>query len=58
MMPNASRTLDVGVTSDLPRRVDEHKQKLSDGFTRRYNLTLLVSFEATPDIRAAIAREK
>ena len=58
IMANVSRSLYVGVTNDLQRRVYEHKQKLSDGFTRKYNLTLLVYFEATPDILAAIAREK
>lgn len=58
IMSNVSRTLYVGVTNDLLRRVYEHKQKLSHGFTRKYNLTLLVYFEATPDILAAIAREK
>ena len=57
IMSNVSRTLYVGVTNDLLRRVYEHKQKLSHGFTRKYNLTLLVYFEATPDILAAIARE-
>jgi len=58
MMSNVSRTLYVGVTNDLQRRVYEPKQKLTPGFTRKYNLTLLVYFEATPDIRAALAREK
>ena len=58
LMSNVSRTLYVGVTNDLQRRVYEHKQKLTPGFTRKYNLTLLVYFEATPDIRAALAREK
>ena len=58
IMSNVSRTLYVGVTNDLLRRVYEHKQTLSHGFTSKYNLTLLVYFEATPDILAAIAREK
>ena len=58
IMSNVSRTLCLGVTNDLQRRVYQHKQKLSSGFTRKYNLTLLVYFEATPDILAAIAREK
>jgi putative endonuclease len=48
----------VGITNDLQRRVSEHKQKLTPGFTRKYNLTLVVYFEATPDIRAALARKK
>ena len=58
IMSNVSRTLYVGVTNDLQRRVHEHKQKLSQGFTSKYNLTLLVYFEATSDVEAAIAREK
>ncbi len=58
IIANLSRTLYVGVTNDLERRVYEHKQKLVPGFTRRYNLTLLVYCEAAHDIIAAIAREK
>jgi putative endonuclease len=48
----------VGVTSDLKRRVYEHKNKLIPGFTERYNVNKLVYFEETRDIRAAIVREK
>ncbi len=48
----------VGVTNDLVRRVYEHKQKLVDGFTKKYNITCLVYYEATTDIEAAITREK
>jgi len=58
IMTNRSRTLYTGVTIDLVRRVHEHKQKLADGFTKKYNITILVYFEATPDVRSAIAREK
>ena len=58
IMTNASRTLYIGVTNSLERRAYEHKQKLVPGFTRMYNITRLVHYEATPDIRAAIAREK
>ena len=58
MMSNSSRMLYVGVTNDLLRRVFEHKTKLKDGFTKRYNLYQLVWFEATPNVRAAIEREK
>ena len=57
-MTNRSRTLYTGVTNDLVRRVYEHKQKLIEGFTKKYNITILVHYEATPDIRSAIAREK
>ena len=58
MMTNYSRTLYTGVTSNLERRVHEHKTKLVGGFTTRYNITKLVYFETTGDIESAIAREK
>lgn len=58
LMANQSKTLYVGVTNDLKRRVYEHKNKLIDGFTKKYNLTKLVHFEETSDINAAILREK
>ena len=51
-------TLYVGVTGDLVRRVYEHREKLVDGFTRRYGVSRLVYFEPFGDIRAAIQREK
>lgn len=58
IMTNHSGTLYTGVTNDLRRRVYEHKQKLVPGFTQKYNITRLVFFEETPDVKAAIAREK
>ncbi|MCH7620940.1 MAG: GIY-YIG nuclease family protein [Chloroflexi bacterium] len=58
IMTNGVRTLYIGVTHDLMRRVFEHKEKLVEGFTKRYNITMLVYYETTSDIRAAIAREK
>jgi len=49
----------TGVTNDLPRRVYEHKKHLDKkSFTSRYNVENLVYFEATPNVEAAIAREK
>lgn len=57
-MTNKSRTLYTGVTNDLDRRVNEHKQKLVPGFTAKYNITRLIYFEVTQDVQAAIAREK
>ncbi len=48
----------TGVTADLKRRVWEHKQKLVDGFTKKYNVTKLVYYEASDDVLSAIAREK
>jgi putative endonuclease len=58
IMTNRSRTLYTGVTNDLARRVYEHKTKQTPGFTQRYNITQLVYYEATPDVRSAIEREK
>jgi len=58
ILTNASRTLYVGVTNNLMRRVYEHKKKLHEGFTARYNITWLVYYEVGTCIRAAIAREK
>lgn len=51
-------TLYIGVTSDLVKRVWEHKSKLVKGFTKTYNIDQLVYFEQHEDIRIAIQREK
>ena len=48
----------TGVTSDLQRRVYEHKHKLVDGFTKKYKVDKLVYYEVGNDIYAAITREK
>jgi putative endonuclease len=48
----------IGVTNDLVRRVYEHKSKAVPGFTKRYDVALLVYFEVFEDIEAAITREK
>ena len=58
ILTNASRTLYVGVTNNLERRMYEHKKKLVAGFTEKYNVTWLAYYEETPSIEAAIAREK
>ncbi|HEX8905183.1 MAG TPA: GIY-YIG nuclease family protein [Longimicrobiaceae bacterium] len=58
ILSNASRTLYVGVTNDLARRVWEHKEKKAHGFTAKYNVTRLVYFEETINVLAAITREK
>jgi putative endonuclease len=51
-------TLYVGVTSELARRVWEHRSGVAEGFTKRYGLKRLVYFEHHDDICAAIQREK
>ena len=58
IMASKSRTLYVGVTNNLERRVFQHRRKLLPGFTTRYNINRLVYFEVFGEIRAAIAREK
>jgi len=57
-MTNKSRTLYTGVTNDLQRRVFEHRSKLVEGFTKKYNITRLVYYEEADDVMAAITREK
>ena len=51
-------TLYVGVTNDLVGRVQEHRDGIVPGFTKRYGVKLLVYFETHGDINEAIAREK
>ncbi len=48
----------IGVTSDLKRRVYQQKEKLLDGFTKEYNVDILVWYEATENIESAIKKEK
>ena len=48
----------IGVTNNLERRLYEHKHKLVEGFSAKYNLYKLVYYETTTDIKSAIAREK
>ncbi len=58
IMTNLSGTLYTGVTNNLVRRVQEHKNKLIEGFTKKYNITRLVYFEVFNNIEDAIRREK
>ncbi len=51
-------TLYIGVTNDLIRRIYEHKNKLTPGFTKKYNVTMLVYFEEYQNITDAIYYEK
>ena len=58
IMTNQSRTLYVGLTNNIRRRVREHKDGLIEGFTHRYNIDILVYVESFGDVDSAIAREK
>ncbi len=53
-----NKVLYVGVTNDLQRRALEHKDKIVDGFTKRYNVDKLVYYEVAESIESAILREK
>ncbi len=48
----------IGVTSNLEKRLYEHRNHLADGFTKKYNIHKLVYFEESVDVNSAIAREK
>jgi len=59
IMTNKHNTvLYTGVTNDLKKRAWQHREKLVEGFTKRYNVTKLVYYEVSSDVQAAIAREK
>ncbi len=58
IMTSTTGTLYTGVTSNLKRRVYEHKHKLVEGFTKKYNITRLAYYEETSDVQSALAREK
>ncbi len=58
LLTNRSGTLYTGVTNDIQRRMYEHKNKLVEGFTKRYNIDMLVYYEVTSDIGEALTREK
>ncbi|MBL8520775.1 MAG: GIY-YIG nuclease family protein [Betaproteobacteria bacterium] len=59
LLASAKRgTLYCGVTSDLPARVWQHREKLVAGFSEKYGVSLLVWYEVHEDVHAALAREK
>ncbi len=53
-----NKVIYVGMTSDLQKRIYEHKHKLVKGFTEKYNVNKLVYYEETTDVHTALAREK
>ena len=58
ILSSPTGTLYTGVTNVLKRRVYEHKQKLAEGFTKKYDVNRLVYYEETSDVNVALAREK
>ena len=58
ILASRSRVLYIGVTSDVLRRIQEHKAGAIAGFSKDYRITRLVHLEETDDVGAAIAREK
>ena len=51
-------TFYIGVTGDLQKRIWEHKNKVVEGFTKKYNVDRLVYYELTEDVESALNREK
>jgi putative endonuclease len=58
MTNKTNNVLYIGITSNLIKRIYEHKEKLADGFTKKYNINKLVYYEIYEDPENAIAREK
>ena len=58
MASKKNGTIYIGVTSDLTKRVYQHKHGLADGFTKKYSVHLLVYYEQVEDNTSAIQREK
>ncbi len=53
-----NKVMYIGVTNNLERRIQEHKSKQIEGFTKKYNVTKLVYYDVTNDINIAIEHEK
>ncbi len=58
MANKSNSVLYTGVTNNLKRRIYEHKEKLTSGFTKKYNINKLIYYEIFADVRNAISREK
>ena len=51
-------TLYIGITSNLKNRIFQHKEKMFEGFTKKYGIDKLIYFEQTEDVQSALRREK
>jgi len=58
MASKRNGTIYTGITSNLYKRVYEHKNNIHEGFTSKYSVHILVYYEITSDVKSAIAREK
>ena len=58
ILASKAGVLYTGITNDIKKRVFQHKTKLNEGFTQKYDVNLLMYFETFSEPRAAIAREK
>ncbi len=58
IMNSGNTVVYTGVTNDLKKRIYQHKQKMVEGFSKKYRLNKLVYFEQFADIQTAISREK
>ncbi|TET99065.1 MAG: GIY-YIG nuclease family protein [Anaerolineales bacterium] len=58
MTNKSNSTLYTGVTSDLKRRIYEHREGFGGGFTKKYAIKKLIYYEITTDVHSALAREK
>jgi len=54
----SNKVLYIGVTNNLKRRIKEHKEKIIEGFTKKYNCNKLAYFEQTHNVMSALEREK
>jgi len=58
ILSSKNKVLYVGMTGNLSRRIFEHKQRLIDGFAKKYNVDSLVYYETHPSLSSAVKREK
>ena len=58
IMASESGVLYIGITSNIEKRIQEHKLGIRDGFTKKYNVKKLVYYEESPSVEGAIEREK